>query len=136
LSFEGTGTYVQTSSEPQGGDEAVEFVGDAFELGSDTRASFGVREVNHGGPADGVEVLEEPLHAVWVGGGLSGAQVKEASEEIAEHAGEDVDVELLIGPVVLGPQGDVDGVLEMGEDGLDGALPSVGADDLGGWSKV
>ena len=102
-----------------------------LELGADAGAAL-ERGTNHGGPPDGFEILEESLHVVWVCGGLSGAQVEEASEEIAEDAGEDVDVEFLIGPVVLGSQGDVDGVLEVCEDGFYGSLTSVGADDLGG----
>jgi hypothetical protein len=62
--------------------------------------------------------------------------VEEAGEEIAEDAGQDVDVEFLIGPVALRPQGDVDGVLEVCEDGFDGSLAAVGADDLGGCPVV
>jgi hypothetical protein len=67
---------------------------------------------------------------------LSGAQVEESGEEIAEDAGEDVDVDFLIGPVALRAQGDVDGVLEVCEDSFDGSLAAVGADDLGGCPVV
>jgi hypothetical protein len=106
-------------------------VGDVFELGADTGAAF-VGGANHGDATDVFEVLEESLHAVRVCGGLAGTEVEEAGEEIAEQTSQDMDVEFLIGPVVLRPQGDVDGVLEVGEDGFDGGLAAVGADDVGG----
>ena len=64
--------------------------------------------------------------------GLLGPEVEETGEEVAEGAGQDVDVEFLIGPVALRSQGDVDGVLEVGKDGFDGRLAAVGVDDLGG----
>jgi hypothetical protein len=107
------------------------FVRDIFELGADAGATL-VRGTDHGDATDGLEVLEESLHIVRVLGGLLGPEVKEAGEEVAEDTGQDVDVEFLVGPVALRSQGDVDGVLEVCEDGFDSSLAAVGADDLGG----
>src|SRR6185295_4197229 len=81
--------------------------------------------------SDGLEILEKPLHAVWVSDGLPGAEVEESSEEVPEDAGEDVDMEFLVGPVELGTQRDVDGILEVCEDGFDIGLSAVGTNDVG-----
>jgi hypothetical protein len=65
-----------------------------------------------------------------------GAQEHTLGEQVAEDAGEYMDVELLVGPVVLGAQGQMEGVLEMGEDGFDLRLSVVGINDLGGGPVV
>jgi len=88
------------------------------------------------GPDDGdashaFEIFEEALDAVWVSDGFSSAEMEKPGEEISEDTGEDVDVEFLIGPVELGTKGDVEGVLEVCEDGFDGRLTPVSADDFG-----
>jgi hypothetical protein len=43
-----------------------------------------------------------------------------------------VDVQFLVGPVELRPQGQVDRILEMPAHGLDVGLAAIGLDDLGG----
>src|SRR6266540_7253022 len=80
---------------------------------------------------DGLEIFEKPLHPVRVPDGLPGTEVEQSSEEVPEDAGEDVDMELLVGPVELGTQGDVDGILEVCEDGFHIGLPAVGTNDVG-----
>jgi hypothetical protein len=80
---------------------------------------------------DGLEIFEKPLHPVWVSDGFPGAEVEQSSEEVAEDAGEDVDMKFLVGPVELGTERDVDGILEVCEDGFHIGLSTVGTDDVG-----
>src|SRR6266542_2240162 len=88
--------------------------------------------MDDGCATDGLEIFEKPLHPVRVSDGLAGTEVEESSEEVAEDAGEDVDMEFLVGPVELGTQGDVDGILEVCEDGFHIGLSAVGTNDVGG----
>jgi hypothetical protein len=57
--------------------------------------------------------------------GATGAHVEEAPEQEADDANEHVNVELLVGPVVLGSEGQVVRVLQVSEDRLDGGPPCV-----------
>jgi hypothetical protein len=88
--------------------------------------------VDDGRTTHGLEILKKLFHAVWVTDGLPGAQVEESSEKVAKDAGEYVDMELLVGPMELGTQRDMDGVFEVCKDGLHIGLSSVGANDVGG----
>ena len=100
-------------------------------MGADTRTPLVSGRSEDCDAADLFEIVEKPLHAVRVSGDLFGFAVEQPSEEIAEDASEDVDVELLVGPMELGTESNVGGILEVSEDSFDDSLPAVGADDIG-----
>lgn len=128
--------YKQSSRQAHAGQEHGQFRIAFFELGGDAGASLATRGTEHRRAPDRHEVLEKPLHPVWVSDGFPGAEVEKSSEEIGEDAGEDVDMEFLVGPVELGTQRDVDGILEVREDGFDISLTAVGVNDVGGGPVV
>ena len=65
-----------------------------------------------------------------------GAQKHALGEQVTQNTRQHVNVELLVGPMILGAQRQVQGVFEMGEDRLNLRLPMVGIDDLPGGPVV
>ena len=68
--------------------------------------------------------------------GLGGAAAHEVGELEGEHAGEDVDDDVVLGPVEHRAEGGGAGVFHLPEGGLGLGLGPVGGDDLGGGPVV
>jgi hypothetical protein len=113
-------------------EEGPEFLGTALELSGESGVALGSCGTEDGDESDGFEVFQEAFHSVRVSDDFFGTEVEKPGEEISEDAGEDVDVEFLVGPVELGTECYVEWVLEVCEDGFDIGLASVGLDDFGG----
>ena len=106
---------------------------DLFELVGDALGAFAGsrgRTTDDHHPAHPAERVEQALDAcVWCVG-ATGTQVQKVGEQEAENAGEHVDVQLLVGPVVLRPKSHMSWILEVSEDRLDCGLTVVGTDDV------
>ena len=117
---------------------------DAGELVLD-RAGFGQHAVGSGpaalalveqhGLADPGEFGEEFAHG-HVQACPAGFQAHEVGDLQGEDAGEDVDADVVLGPVEHGAEGDNARVLELAESELGLGLGPVAGDDLGGWPVV
>ena len=57
--------------------------------------------------------------------------LQQTGQQQRQHAAEDVDLDLLIGPVVLGAQGDAVGALHLAEGPFDMVLGAIAAHDIG-----
>jgi len=102
-----------------------------FELRGRAQGLLGGR-ADDGCLPDLCETVEQSLLGVTVACALS-AKVEKSGEQEGDNTHEDVNVELLVGPVVLRPKHHVQRILEVSKDRLDVSLTAVGADDvLGG----
>lgn len=86
--------------------------------------------VDHADLANGCKAVDE-LGRGDVEAPFPDLAVQEADEHQRQDAAQDVDADLLIGPVILEPQGDVSRVLHLPECGFHVMLGAVSADDFG-----
>lgn len=133
MTRESPGPVYRLTGHPEDGKERshlrldlLKLVADAFGALAAPRAAA----ANDHSSAHSAERVEQALHACVGCVGAAGTQMQEVGKQEADDAGEHVDVQFLIRPVVLGTKGQVSRVLEMSEDGLDCGLPVVGADNL------
>ena len=80
--------------------------------------------------ADFAELLEQGVERAWQ---AMAAQValQQTGQQQRQHAAEHVDLDLLIGPVVLGAQGDAVRPLHLAEGAFDVVLGAIAAHDVG-----
>src|SRR5258708_17052492 len=90
-----------------------------------------VAGVEQDGLADAGQFAEQGADG-QVQSGLGGAAAHEVGELEGEHAGEDVDADVVLGPVEHRAEGGDAGVFHLPEGGLGLGLGPVGGDDLGG----
>src|SRR5258708_4693016 len=90
-----------------------------------------VAGVEEDGLADAGQFAEQGADG-QVQSGLGGAAAHEVGELEGEHAGEDVDADVVLGPVEHRAEGGDAGVFHLPEGGLGLGLGPVGGDDLGG----
>src|SRR6266702_4780623 len=116
--------------EPEGLDELVLDGGGVGEhaVGPGPAAVAGVEQ---DGFADAGQLGEQGAHG-QVQPGAGGAAAHEVGELEGEHAGEDVDADVVLGPVEHRAEGGGAGVFHLPEGGLGLGLGPVGGDDLGG----
>lgn len=101
-----------------------------FELGHDAKSAFAGCRTYNSGEADVSKCFEETFQAREWEARVQCAHVQKSSKKVAKHAGEDVDVQLLVGPMALGPKRQMHRILQMSENRLNDGLPVVGADDV------
>ncbi len=94
-----------------------------------------VAGVEQDGLADAGELAEQGADG-QVQSGAGGAAAHEVGELEGEHAGEDVDADVVLGPVEHWAEGGGARVFHLPEGGLGLGLGPVGGDDLGGGPVV
>src|ERR1035441_6552587 len=87
--------------------------------------------VDQHGLLDSCQGVEQGTHR-QVQAGVPGCAAHQVCDLQGEHAGEHVDADVRLGPVVHGAEGDDVGVFELAEGELGFGLGPVGGDDLGG----
>jgi len=102
-----------------------------FELVGDFGFAALAGDANRGSEADAVEAIEEGVHGPVESGFSSGLAEQERGHQIAEDAQEEMDGDLLIGPMELRPYRQVVGVLDVLESAFNLGLVIEGLDDVG-----
>ena len=97
-------------------------------LGSSTLAC-GLEE---GSQTDAGKASQEGAGGSGEDAGVARGVAQEGGELVAQDTGEEVDVELLVGPVELGSYGQMMGIFEVAEGVFDAGLGVVGVDDVFG----